>query len=307
MRRPNHAATATCLLLTAALCCGTAHAARVTRGDLRLGLDDYGAVGTAFTSDNTRLLGADAIGGGTTNVSLLYAGFLYLPERGQYIGSAPTLEGRSRITSSAATASFSGSTFVGVYTITVDGVALNVTVTTTPDGNGGIDQSYEFENTNDSNVSFELAYALDMDIGNTTDDDDGSASGGFARGWDVDFGNPGAPEAASSFADPLLVARVFNATQVGLGGDGTTGILDALDGPAALATSDQASSDVAFGFRLGRIDLLGGTSARVDLQFLGGGRLPEPPVGVPAPGAGALLGLGVALALLRRRVMTGKG
>ena len=274
-------------------------------GSLRFGVDDYGAIGSNFTN-NTRLLNADTLPG-TTNLSMVFGGFLYIPGVG-YLGGdasdeapANVFRGRTQLGTGAATVDTSiAGRITSSYAVSLGTVgSLDVEVSSVANGNGTVTQTWTLFNNTNANVRFPLTYLLDMDIGSTTTDDFGSVTGGFARGWDTDFGNPGTG-VSSAKSSPLLVAQVHAANEVGLVNGRSVDVLDALDGAAALPTSDVNGGRIAFGYRLGDFDLDAGERQSLTIDFIAGGGLPS---AVPEPATLVLFSVGLlGIAARRRRV-----
>jgi hypothetical protein len=270
--------------------------------DLRF--DEFGAIGNNFVND-TQLLGATVPPSSTaTDVDMVFAGAVYLPQFNTVLGSS-SLKGRVGITGAATTSTLPNSVSSRYFVSTgPDESRLAVQVDTSLQSPGLMHQTYTFVYRDiagdpaggDGDVvgdglSLLIMYMLDPDIGTGDIDDLGSVASGTARAWDPEFANPGSATGAD-FNDPMIEmsAKLNGADpdELGTSGTGSRGMLMSLNTPIPLPTYDVDGpgddDDGAYGARWQEIVLssLNPTATlEVDIQF--GGLIPSGDNPIPEP------------------------
>ncbi len=290
--------------------------------DLRF--DEYGAIGGNFVGD-TQLLGATDLPSTVTNVDMVHAGVVYLPQFNTVLGGS-SLNGRSGVPNPALTNLIAPNTLRSEYTLSNEGLPdLGVQVTTSLTSPGMVHQTYKFiyfnhlngEPGGDNDVFVRglpllITYMLDPDIGTWDDDDSGSVAAGTARHWDEDFGNPGSAS-PSNFNDPMIEMLSFlngaPPDELGTEDSGAWGMLNDLDNPAPLTTIDvdgpADDDDGAYGARWGEVFLgpLGEPVVlEIDIQFGGTHGPHDQPIPEPVTATLSMMALGaLAWRITRRR------
>ncbi len=291
--------------------------------DLRF--DEYGAIGSNFVND-TQLLGATDLPATPTDVNMMWAGTVYLPQFNQVLGSS-SLEGRNGLTTGTVHNFIGPNQFRSEYMAPVsNGFSLGVRVDTSLNSPGMVHQTYTFElfdvigiaAAGDSEVMVHglpllITYMLDPDIGTDEEDDSGSVAAGTARAWDEDFANPGSATPAG-FNDPMIEMLSFlngaAPDELGTEDSGAAGMLNDLDDLGTpLSTVDVDGpgddDDGAYGARWAQIDLstINPTATlEIDIQFGGPHEPHDKPIPEPVTATLGMMALGaLAWRTTRRR------